>query len=152
MPDVARTRRPWFNPTPVETLGLWQSLKSQSPDTRLNYNTSLNPNQETEFQRWSAKNKRTNDLWDYDMPGWWVNNGMPTGTMAAGHFPDTYKKPSHPTFSDESQYSSPAIPGGHWGQNSYQPSIVNRMYRPQSALEMYFRQIEPGTKLQSPWR
>lgn len=35
------------------------------------------------------------------------------------HYPDTYKKPNHPTFSDESIYSTKETPGGHWGhQNS----------------------------------
>lgn len=31
------------------------------------------------------------------------------------HYPDTYKKPNHPTFSDESIYSTKETPGGHWG-------------------------------------
>lgn len=30
------------------------------------------------------------------------------------HFTDRYKKPSHPTFSDESIYSNSNTPGGHW--------------------------------------
>ena len=33
------------------------------------------------------------------------------------HFIDKYKKPNHPTFSDESIYSTPETPGGHWHEN-----------------------------------
>lgn len=34
------------------------------------------------------------------------------------HFPDTYKLPTHPTYSDESMYSKPPfVQGGHWVQN-----------------------------------
>lgn len=42
------------------------------------------------------------------------------------HFPDTYKKPNHPTFSDESIYSTQETPGGHWdnqnGKDVFYPS------------------------------
>ena len=31
-----------------------------------------------------------------------------------GHMPDTYKRPHHMTFSDESKYSGPGQEGGHW--------------------------------------
>ena len=37
------------------------------------------------------------------------------------HFPDTYKRPSHPTFSNESIYSTPERPGGSWKGESYSP-------------------------------
>jgi len=40
------------------------------------------------------------------------------GSLALGdlgtHFPDTYKLPTHPTFSTESKYSNNATPGGTW--------------------------------------
>lgn len=35
-----------------------------------------------------------------------------------GHYPDTFKKPNHPTFSDESIYHSEATPGGHWSEKN----------------------------------
>ena len=34
------------------------------------------------------------------------------------HFPDTYKFPTHPTFSTESKYSNGSTPGGTWIQNN----------------------------------
>lgn len=37
-----------------------------------------------------------------------------------GHYTDKYKKPNHPTFSDESIYSNEQTPGGKWGyQNGH---------------------------------
>ena len=35
-----------------------------------------------------------------------------------GHGPDTHKRRSHPTFSDESRYSSKETPGGRWGRDA----------------------------------
>ncbi len=37
------------------------------------------------------------------------------------HFPDTYKRPSHPTFSNESIYSTPENPGGSWSGENFIP-------------------------------
>ena len=49
------------------------------------------------------------------------------------HFPDTYKLPEHPTFSDESIYSNENTPGGRWHENYsnsgrwvYEPSEYTR--------------------------
>lgn len=51
---------------------------------------------------------------DYDMPGYYMSGGWldPPGT---GHFPDTFKKPNHPTFSNESVYHM--TPNGQGGLN-----------------------------------
>lgn len=42
------------------------------------------------------------------------------------HFTDRYKLPNHPTFSNESIYSTPSTPGGSWseldGKGFYIPS------------------------------
>lgn len=48
---------------------------------------------------------------EYDNPEYNVYN----------HFPDTYKKPNHPTFSNESIYSTPENPGGFWVGENYNP-------------------------------
>lgn len=48
------------------------------------------------------------------------------------HFPDTYKLPNHPTFSNESIYSRGPIMGGSWVNDStFTPSTVNRQYHPE---------------------
>jgi hypothetical protein len=43
---------------------------------------------------------------------------------ANGHWPDTYKKPNHPTFSVESQYATGAdrAKAGHWDGDTYIPA------------------------------
>lgn len=40
-----------------------------------------------------------------------------------GHFTDIGKRPSHPTFSNESKYSNSKTPGGNWDDNVFVPSI-----------------------------
>lgn len=37
------------------------------------------------------------------------------------HFPDTFKRPGHETFSNESVYSTPENPGGYWQGEQYKP-------------------------------
>jgi hypothetical protein len=39
------------------------------------------------------------------------------------HFPDTYKRPTHPTFSNESIYSTPENPGGSWKGEVFIPYV-----------------------------
>lgn len=53
---------------------------------------------------------------DYDMSAYLEDNKEQAFSHINGqHYPDTYKKPNHPTFSDESIYSTKETPGGHWG-------------------------------------
>lgn len=54
---------------------------------------------------------------DYDMRGAWAQLGGNLPAQGA-HFTDQFKKPNHPTFSAQSQYSTPARPGGNWAQVS----------------------------------
>lgn len=73
------------------------------------------------------------DTSNYDLKTAYAN--LPYETMkefAEGdaHLPDTYKKPSHPSFSNESIYSTEETPGGEWGGNdddgwSFTPSAFN---------------------------
>ena len=44
----------------------------------------------------------SNDDIDYDLRGYWLNEGNKDG--GKGHMPDTYKKPNNPTLSNESIY------------------------------------------------
>lgn len=106
------------------------------------YNTSLAAKDEAGFQRWASQLSRLRDLYDYDLRG-----AYKAGFRGNGHLPDTYKKPNHPTFSVESQYSGPGIAGGQWGENVYYPSQQNlRTYSPQELMQ-YFREVEPGIRL-----
>lgn len=66
--------------------------------------TRLNPNQDSLYQLWRSK-LPTNLQYEgnYDLKRMWLENPgtRPTANM---HFPDRYKLPNHPTFSNESMY------------------------------------------------
>jgi len=86
------------------------------------FNTPLSEENEIRFQNWLNQNiKKYNidlskDLETYDLRGFWINGGYSDEAFRQrkGHAPDTYKKPSHPTFSNESIYSNKDMPGGTW--------------------------------------
>lgn len=50
---------------------------------------------------------------EYDYDGYQQQTGLRT-PLSGGHWPDTFKRQSHMTFSDESKYSSPDQQGGRW--------------------------------------
>lgn len=114
------------------------------------FNTQLTPDQEQQFRSWASANGRLSDSYDYDMRGAWLN-GASRG--ANGHFPDTYKKPNHPTFSTESKYSGVGgNVGGAWtqsGQNAWMftPSPTNLQHTDPSDLKAYFNRVEPTSIL-----
>lgn len=88
------------------------------------YTTALTVNEEKQFQNWYskvAKHKKLNpnpdaDGQDYDYRGYWKNEDRDVilGSNPNTHFPDKYKQPTHPTFSNESIYSNDKTPGGTW--------------------------------------
>lgn len=75
------------------------------------YDTQLSPEQEKAYQeKYGPEDSR-----DYDTRGFFKSGAAQAGN---GHFPDTFKKPSHPTFSDESQYHGMnGNEGGKWDQS-----------------------------------
>ena len=131
-----------------------------------NYNTPLSAGNEARFQNWMAMQSKargrdmSGDLENYDLKGYWVGGGY--GDTGKGHMPDTYKKPNHVSFSDESKYSGTADPwggkfqGGRWigdDQNgwSYQPSdqMMKRTHT-RNQLQQYFADNEPDVMLLMP--
>lgn len=111
------------------------------------YNTKLSPQEEAAYQQWATENNRSKDDYDYDMRGAWKAG---IASDPRGHFPDTYKKPNHPTFSDQSQYNGvDGYVGGHWSEDGkeYVPSHTNIEMYGQPGLERYFKEREPNTKL-----
>lgn len=85
-----------------------------------NPNLSLNK----EFQNWYSKNTIEgqnkipySDNLDYDYLSFFMNGEYKN--YKGGHFPDTYKRPNHETFSNESVYSTPENPGGYWKGENY---------------------------------
>lgn len=90
---------------------------------RDDFNTKLTPVEEKQFQQWKSKYAPRDSGFDYDMRGAFKAGLTPD--PQTGHWPDTFKKPNHPTFSDESQYASYGSPGKWTGPNHdiFQPGI-----------------------------
>ena len=113
------------------------------------FNTTLTPTEETAFQAWAKSLGKQGSSYDYDLRGAYKAGA---GQAANGHFPDTFKKPNHPTFSDQSQYSTPDTPGGAWakqpdGSWTFTPSAKMLALHDPSDLQAYFSRVEPTNKL-----
>ena len=96
---------------------------------------------------------KADDTYDYDMRGFWKSQGQ---LDERGHAGDEFKKPNHPTFSDQSQYSNFATPGGHWEQpripekTHFTPSQLNLENMGEEGLQAYFEEVEPQSILDIP--
>lgn len=121
------------------------------------YNTSLSSQQEKQFQTWTSQQSKAtgrnvaNDLYDYDMRGWWQqSNGA---SLSGGHLTDEFKKPNHPTFSTGSKYNGVGgNEGGQWakrsdGSWSFTPGQTNLKNFSSDELQGYFNKVEPGNQL-----
>lgn len=85
--------------------------KMAPPNTTLDkYDTKLTAAEESQFQAWKAKNAPNDSGADYDLRGAFKAGVTPAASN--GHWPDTFKKPNHPTFSNQSNYATPDAP--HW--------------------------------------
>lgn len=83
------------------------------------YDTPLSPNEEQRFRSWKQKWAPRDSGEDYDLRGAFKSGTRPD--VESGHWPDKFKKPNHPTFSDESMYSTRARPGGKWINGQFHP-------------------------------
>ena len=122
------------------------------------YNTGLNPNEFKEFYSW-AKNKYGShdnilrEMGSYDIQGAWkaIKNKEIDFDPVTGHLPDTYKKPNHITFSNESKYSNPQTPGGQWNSidNKWQfrPSKTTIQTYGKPTLQKYLQENESGNDI-----
>jgi len=93
---------------------------------RAAFNPALANNQG--FQDWYSQNtvEGQNNIpyspnGDYDYLSYYMN-GQNLTNKSGNHFPDTYKRPKHETFSNESIYSTPENPGGFWQGEQYSPN------------------------------
>ena len=115
------------------------------------YNTKLSYEEEAQFQKWAKMEGRDKDVYDYDIRGAWKE--LKTGKMSEDerwHLGDKYKKPNHPTFSDQSKYNGiDGYVGGTWseenGKTVYRVSKSNTMSKAQ--LKRYFERVEPDVIL-----
>lgn len=85
------------------------------------FDTKLLPSEESRFQSWKAKNAPNDSGEDYDLRGAF-KEGL-AKDIRSGHWSDKYKKPNHPTFSDQSIYAKDAPErAGHWEGEKYIPA------------------------------
>jgi hypothetical protein len=77
------------------------------------FDTKLPEERREEFNEWKRTYAPNDSGIDYDLQGAFLE-GMTPGED--GHFPDKYKKPNHPTFSNESKYATGVMAelAGHW--------------------------------------
>lgn len=92
---------------------------------------------------------------DYDYAGF---NASGMQRFSDGHWPDTFKLPTHITFSDESKYhGQDGEEGGHWqkldtsddGRDrwSFTPGASNFKYHSFDEMQQYFKKYAPGDVL-----
>lgn len=124
-----------------------------SEDYSDKFNTVLSPDEEAKYQAWATENHREKDVYDYDLRGAWKE--LQSGTMSEderGHLGDKYKKPNHPTFSDQSIYSGQdGVAGGVWSRNAEGKDVYTPGRKLSSVeadrLRRYFLRNEPGVML-----
>ncbi len=126
---------------PREVIPFW----ARHQDLTDQYNTQLPPLLESQFQSWLRQSGKQLDLYDYDLRGAWLKGEVGRGD---DHMPDTWKKPNHPTFSDQSQYSGEKTPGGKWEQSpdgawSFTPSEYNLKQHSIDEMQEYWQRAEP---------
>ena len=126
------------------------------------YNTELSPEERQGLYEhlmnisMSEGRNRFNDMNDYDMAGAYLEEVA--NKLANGHFYDTYKKPNHPVFSDDSQYNgADGHYGGHWTGGTpdvpggtFFPSEWNLRNLPPRRMIQYFQEREPNAHLYLP--
>jgi len=124
-----------------------------------NFNTALGGKSKDVYENISKKLKLSDHEQDYDMRGWVdqrVHEGKSQDAIikeltSGAHFTDTFKKPNHPTFSDQSQYHNEKTKGGKWvqeGENwSFVPSEHNVKNLGEEGLRNYFKEREPNSRL-----
>ena len=113
------------------------------------YNTQLTPQQEQQYQKWVQTlpiNLRSD--YDYDLRGAWLNGDLPDQNY---HMTDKWKKPWHPTFSNESVYSTPGAEGGRWDGEEFHPSRLNRTLQSFKFGEWGGNTFAKGGKPKYPW-
>jgi hypothetical protein len=89
------------------------------------FDTHLSAIDEGHYRVWKQQNAPKDSGEDYDFRGAF-KHGI-TADTETGHWPDTFKKPNHPTFSNESIYANQGLPGEWFGENhdQYVPRAQN---------------------------
>lgn len=103
-----------------------RNMGGRLPIIKKAYNNKLST-KDTDFNNWYKKNTLEgqsnipyNEKLSYDYYSFYKNGEYKDPSFnIEQHFPDTYKRPNHPTFSNESIYSTPEYPGGQWEGEKY---------------------------------
>jgi hypothetical protein len=96
----------------------------------------------------------SNDNYNYDMRGAFISGARQTGENM--HWPDTFKKPNHPSFSTGSMYhGADGHQGGAWTQTpqgawSFAPGPTNLQLHGPEGLQQYFQRVDPNVQLNMP--
>lgn len=131
--------------------GLGGNYRAPTPvrDYDAEFNTILTPEEEDAFQEWKLRLAPDDSGKDYDLRGAYKAGITPAGPEAGadeGHWPDTFKKPNHPTFSTQSRYAAQGEPGRWEGKKFVPPQYDD----PQDALISMLRR--DGLRLRGPTR
>lgn len=135
------------------------------------FNTPLNDAEQMSYdEKWGDKAKA--DLFDYDLQGFHKDNPDYIGAPGQ-HLTDEFKKPNHPTFSDESKYHGVSsekhsesddpnsifegkkYEGGHWemlenNKFAFTPGSTNFEHHSTQDMIDYFKKVEPNNYLVLP--
>mgnify|MGYP006291813853 CR=1 FL=1 len=130
-----------------------QPISADTMDFTDKYNTPLTAKETKEYQAWlQTLPEFQRSTRDYDLQGAFKAGLNPAEN---GHFPDTFKKPNHPTFSNQSKYHGvEGYMGGNWiplknGQWAFAPGVskVRQPIWDQASLQDYFARVEPNSLL-----
>lgn len=95
------------------------SHESDNESSKQSFDTPVPSDRVPEFEQWVKQYAPSQDSGDYDYGGAFLAGSLPDQN---GHWTDTFKKPNHPTFSDESQYAKYAPDkAGHWEGDTFVP-------------------------------
>jgi len=106
---------------------------------------------DADYKAWLQKNNLRESP-DYDMKGAFTAGEQPD---ERGHMTDRFKKPTHPTFSDESIYADDKNKGGHWAQTgdgkwSFAPGPANLKNGGIERVRAYLKENDPDVTLLAP--
>ena len=128
-------------------------LGADTMDFTSKFNTPLSEKETKQYQAWlQTLPEYQRNTYDYDLQGAFKAGLNPAEN---GHLPDTFKKPNHPTFSNQSKYHGvEGYMGGNWiqlknGQFAFAPGTT-KARKPlwdQAALQEYFAKAEPNVLL-----
>ena len=99
--------------------------------------TKLTPEEEKQFQLWKQQYAPADSGYDYDLRGAFKAGLIPDAK--SGHWSDAFKKPNHPTFSDQSQFAKdyPELAGSWSGETYIKPKPMTEFERRKRKDELY---------------